>query len=528
MALTSTGYQVDTYSIAQSFFVEDTQGVFLLGVDLFFKSTTNPDTSLPVMLELRPMNNGFPSSTITIPGSQTSVNRSGIQFSSNASAATRFDFDEPVFLSGLKDYAIIVSTNTSFYELFASVSDTFVIGSTVERISKQQTLGSLFFSQNAATFTPAQELDLAFKLHRASFTSNTGTAVLRHASLPVTTLLPNPISTTSGTGRIEVFSPGHGFQPNDTVLIDINGGGSVGGLDSSVLSGVQNIDSADILSFSYTVGTNATSTVDGGGENDVRSEKNIPYNKVYPSIQLLEPRGTKVVAAFKPTSTHSRGDTGFGNATASQRYTKNASFNPIILNQDNTSNTQHVIVNDRLIDSAGITNKSAEVSLTLASDDSNLSPVIDMQRASLTLIQNMIDNQVSGNFNINNVAETSAAGGSELSKHITKVVTLEEPAVGLKIFLAANRPDATDFQVYFRTANQDEDIKLVNYTLLEEEGTNPTDENPLVFRDYEYLAGGQGGDLPAFTKFQVKIVMRSSNQAKSPMFEDLRIIALSV
>ena len=527
MALTSTGYQIDTYSLAQSFFVEETQGVFLLGVDLFFKSTTNPDTSLPVMIELRPMNNGFPSSTITIPGSQTSVNRSGIQFSSNASVATRFDFDEPIFLSGLKDYAIVVSTNTSFYELFASVSDTFVIGSTVERISKQQTLGSLFFSQNAATFTPAQELDLSFKLHKAVFTSNSGTAVLRHASLPQTTLLPNPIRTTLGSGRIEVFSPGHGFQPNDKVLIDINGGGSVGGLDSSVLSGTHIIDSADLFNFVYTVGSNATSTVDGGGENNVRSEKNIPYNKVYPSIQILEPRGTKVGAAYKPTSTHSRRDTGFGNATASQRYVKNPSFNPLILNQDNTSNQMHAIITDRLIDSAGITNKSAEVSLNLTTDDTGLSPVIDMQRASLTLIQNLIDNQF-GVPSINFATENTASGGSEASKHITKVVTLEEPAVGLKIFLGANRPDSTDFEVYFRTANQDEDITLVNFTLLQEEGTNPSDENPLVFRDYEYLAGGQGGDLPAFTKFQVKIVMRSTNQAKSPMFQDLRIIALSV
>ena len=61
-----------------------------------------------------------------------------------------------------------------------------------------------------------------------------------------------------------------------------------------------------------------------------------------------------------------------------------------------------------------------------------------------------------------------------------------------------------------------------------EESSNPTDNDPTVFRDYEYLAGGIGGDLPAFNKFQVKIEMRSINPAKAPTFQDLRIIALSV
>jgi hypothetical protein len=54
------------------------------------------------------------------------------------------------------------------------------------------------------------------------------------------------------------------------------------------------------------------------------------------------------------------------------------------------------------------------------------------------------------------------------------------------------------------------------------------DDDPLIFRQYEYLIGGVGGTLPAFTKFKLKIVMRSTNQATVPRFRDLRAIALSV
>ena len=42
-----------------------------------------------------------------------------------------------------------------------------------------------------------------------------------------------------------------------------------------------------------------------------------------------------------------------------------------------------------------------------------------------------------------------------------------------------------------------------------EEEEEPTDENELTFREYRYLIGGQNGALPAFSKFQVKVVFRS-------------------
>ena len=49
-----------------------------------------------------------------------------------------------------------------------------------------------------------------------------------------------------------------------------------------------------------------------------------------------------------------------------------------------------------------------------------------------------------------------------------------------------------------------------------------------VFREYRYLVGGENSALPAFTKFQAKIVMRSTNSAQVPTFRDLRMIALAV
>ena len=94
--------------------------------------------------------------------------------------------------------------------------------------------------------------------------------------------------------------------------------------------------------------------------------------------------------------------------------------------------------------------------------------------------------------------------------------------------MAANRPRNTDFQLYFRTSDADENIREKPYTLASQETVIPADQNINTFRDYTYLIGGQGGDLKPFTKFQVKIVFRSTNQAQVPRLKDLRMIALSV
>ncbi len=56
----------------------------------------------------------------------------------------------------------------------------------------------------------------------------------------------------------------------------------------------------------------------------------------------------------------------------------------------------------------------------------------------------------------------------------------------------------------------------------------PSDENINVFREYRYLVGGDGGTMEAFSQFQAKIVLKSTNTATPPVIQDLRMIALSV
>ena len=92
MAITSLGYDLNKQPIAQSFFIAETEGIYVTKIQLFFSAK---DEALPVQIELRPMVNGLPSSSQILPGSQVTVNSSSVATSADASSATTFLFEEP-------------------------------------------------------------------------------------------------------------------------------------------------------------------------------------------------------------------------------------------------------------------------------------------------------------------------------------------------------------------------------------------------------------------------------------------------
>ena len=96
---------------------------------------------------------------------------------------------------------------------------------------------------------------------------------------------------------------------------------------------------------------------------------------------------------------------------------------------------------------------------------------------------------------------------------------------GFKILIAALRPNDANFDVYWRTANGEENIYAKDWTLVSSESSIAPDERN--FREYKYLVGGQNGTMDAFIEYQVKIVMTSTNSSKVPYFKDLRVIALA-
>jgi hypothetical protein len=519
MAVTSTGYQLNKQPIAQSFYVDEPNGIYVTKVDLFF-ATRDTKTSLPVQIQIRPMENGVPSSSEIIPGSQVVLPSSSINNDLEGPdlTPTSFTFEEPVFLRGELDYALIVTADSKDYQIFIAEINEFTYGSTEKRVNKQPISGSLFYSQNGATFTPAQNQDLAFVLHRAQFKHTTASVRLKNAAVPKKLLTADPIKTTSGSTTIQITHLNHGLQVGDTVVI--SGATAVGGISAANINGSRSIIKRDFTGYTVAAGATATTTNRGGG-NLIQCTKNILYNTMYPHAAMIEPKGTIVTAAAKYTTARSFS----GSETAFQ---KSTDFTNIKLNQNNERRILSLVANETSETAElGSGVKSFEININLTAPENTVAPMLDLQRASASLINSIIDRQTDSADALNFVSETSRFG-SHAAKHLTRIINLESDSVGLRVYLEANVPTTCDFELYYRTATGDENINEKNYAIATQENTLPKDDNRFIFREYRYLIGGQGGFLPAFTKFQLKIVMRSTNQAEVPRFQSLRAIALSV
>jgi hypothetical protein len=522
MSQNSLGYQNNSHPLAQSIFIDDPNGIYLTKIDLYFRSK---DATLPVQVHLRPMVNGFPSTDVILPQSTVFVNGPDINTSDDASAETSFEFQEPVYLKGFVDYAIVVQCQTSATQIYIAQVDEYVLGTTAARVNKNPAVGTIFYSQNGATWTPSQNQDLKFRLHRMSMTATSGSIYLKAASIPERLLPIDPIFTTNGSSSVRVAMEQSGLVVNDQISIrGVNA--AVGGIAASALNGTQTVTAVDWTGFTFTAGSSATANEQGGGEA-VYSSQNYPFSHFFSNIQMLQPVGTRFNNSIRTSLTKSYA----GTETA---YGKEVTFTGTVNGETQFFNTARVAMNDSIGEANhGISFSTLDYKLDISTADSQVTPMLDLQRASINLIDNIIDKQDSAStsgFNVplNFVDETDPKDGSSAAKHLTTPITLLEDAVGLKIQLAANRPSGTDFQVYYRTSEDGVDIRNVNWEQVTEISNNGTDDNILIYREYEYLAGGPGGDLNAFTTFQIKIVFRSTNAALVPRIKDLRVIALSV
>ena len=521
---TSLGYQISRNPIAQSFYVDQPTGCYITKIDLYFSVK---GSTAPVMLQLRPMVNGFPSTSEIIPSSTVYVNTANVNTSNDVSLPTTFEFEEPVYLKGLTDYALVCTTTDPNYQIYIAQIDEYEVGTTASRVNRNPALGSLFYSQNGGTFSPAQHQDLTFVIHRAEFTATTGTICTKNAPVPMKILNTDPVETIGGSTTVKIKHKGHGFLVNDPVtILGMDSSATIGGLATTQVMGSKTISAVDWSGYTITAGAAADSDDIGGGVN-VKASKNIPYSVMYLNEQSIVPMRTHL-------DTRIKGTTGKSFAGIETAYQKENDFSIINTNKTQYKDKPYVVANDVIETSElGSNIKSLEVYTNMFSGNSYVSPLLDLQRASVTLIDYQIDRQAAGaatgfNVPINYVAETSAIGGSSASKHITRVIKLVEPAVGLKILLAANKPKGAFFDLYFRACKADEDLRKVNYTLAATSSNNPDAINRYTFREYEYLIGGTTGTLPEFDQFQIKIVLNSTDRSKVTRIKDLRTIALSV
>ena len=204
---------------------DDTNGVFLTSVDIFF--ATIDSGNAPVRVEVRSTQLGTPTTEVigtpvTLrPRSVDPVSGLEIQLiqtSTTGEVATHVRFPEPIFLPPGREYAIVlVSEQSDEYEVWTGVMGERTVNTQslpdVDQViyTKQFALGSLFKSQNGSIWTTDQNQDMKFKLYKAEFTSTQGTAYFYNPPLDqsntyVPELINNPITTLPKKGKIGIVT----------------------------------------------------------------------------------------------------------------------------------------------------------------------------------------------------------------------------------------------------------------------------------------------------------------------------------
>lgn len=519
--------------IAQTFLVTQNSGVFVTSSEFYF--ATKADAA-PVFCEIRPTVNGVPSSSKIIAykklsPSQVTLVPNGSNNKTMLQNSTTFTFDAPVFLSQ-GEYAIILrpGNDDPNYNVYVATVGENQLGSNQSFISQQPTLGAFFKSQNGKLWEPSSNQDLSYKLNVAEFQTS-GNAILENINIPPVSLSRDPLVVDSGSNIVRVMLKGHGLRDGDKTWI--RGVDSAtdfsNGLTGADINGVRTVIGYDNSGYTYQASSSATSRKWFGGSS-VTSQRNINFETLRPEVDITQPSQTNITMSIKTTSQQAL-------AGSQTRFVKDTQFSIIENKKNNDFNNPRAVYNRRTENLTGAGKLSGERStslqLTLKTTNPFVSPIIDLQRAKLNCVHNLIsrqDSSATDGFNVplTYASERTPTYGTESAKHITKVTTLTEQAVGLKIMLAANRPPESDFLVYWRVASGGDDIFRQGWTLVSPESNLQPDANKNIYREYRYLVGGDGGTMSPFTQFQVKVVMRSTNTAKVPTFRDLRIISLAV
>ena len=511
--------------VAQSFFVDQKNGLFITNVQLYF---SNKSSATPVQVQIRTMVNGYPSTTI-VPFGQVFVDAADVNTSSDATTATTFTFPSPVFLKENTEYCFVAKSNADDYTIYtAQMGQTTLDGDRL--ISKQPTFGGMFKSQNGSTWTAEQNEDVKFVINRASFTeATTGTVVLVNDVTPVKTLKQNPLTTTSGSAVITVAHPNHGHH-STSANVTIAGvpSGSHNGIAHTAINGtyttIGNIK-LDSYTITATSGT-ASATGECAGLNNVTATRNMLYDVIQPCVGLIQPPNTSISATMRTTGgrTLESSETEYALDAASKQ--KSVNFN------EDYYMTNPGMVASAINETNEMSSKkslSMSISILTPADNNHISPVIDTARLSAFLIQNRLNNPISGTTP-NFVAETANTGGSASAKYMTRPVILTNDATAIDVRVSANVRSTSVIKMYYRVTSAEDARKLgdVVWSAFNSDGSadsavDPAKDNT-TFKEHQFSVSS----LPEFTAFQLKVVMTGTSSSYPPILKDMRGIALAI
>ena len=256
-----------------------------------------------------------------------------------------------------------------------------------------------------------------------------------------------------------------------------------------------------------------------GGGNQIVATQNVQYEVLVPQVQRLLLPKTDITARVNTITGTSIND---GVTMAQNSFSNTGEFFDVNLSEDNYFTAPQLICSAVNESSELSGDKSFRMDITLSSEVDNVSPILDTDRLSITMVSNKINAPADPN-----TAKLNA-GDEHAAVHITKVADLINPSSSIKLLFSGYRPPNTVIKPLYRV------LPTGSTDSIEEQGFEffPTDSESAsippttdleIYQDYEYEISGLD-----FTQYQIKIVFVSPNQAYAPIIKDLRAIALAV
>jgi phosphatidylethanolamine-binding protein (PEBP) family uncharacterized protein len=275
-----------------------------------------------------------------------------------------------------------------------------------------------------------------------------------------------------------------------------------------------------------------------GGQN-VYATKNIQFESITPIIQTLVLPGTNIVSSLRTIS-----GTSVGSTTGSyidQGY-QDFSIDGTTFFDSPKMIASKVNEDNRLSSLPG--NKSLNLLMNMSSFDERISPVIDLDRVSLILTENRLNNpniDYSLDGSVNSLYDDLHA-----FQYVTKEINLFSPATGLKVIVSAHINLECDIRAFYSINNDGEKPVFIPFpgfnnltssgeiiNLNNNDGTSDIIIQPSLnfayesegcsFAQYEFTAN----KLQSFRDYRIKLVFRSSNQAFVPRVKSFKSIALA-
>ena len=317
----------------------------------------------------------------------------------NSIVATRFNFKHPVYLQNNSDYALVVETDSTDYQIWSSNLDADDVATNQKAVTNSS-IGSLYKSQNIDNWTEDLFEDIKFTLYRAEFDiSRTAELVVKEKSLGYEKLNVDPMETSSVSGStatstlfknnnsiIKVTHKNHGFEDGGNSYVFFDDAKDVGGATASILnSSLFQVSNSGIDTYNIQIPYGAGSSVYGGGST-VLASHNRKFEKLYADIRYLQTEGTNINTLVKTTNIIP-----VDSNTINYKSYSVTDYETTFLNEDHYFTNQKVIVSD-INKTLNDIDNSLTYKIELSSTSTHLSPVIDLSSASIKTSTSRIEN----------------------------------------------------------------------------------------------------------------------------------------